>query len=139
MEKFDTVSPKRLIIIEKCKLLLSKAICNLHSAELSYDEVSVGYVYRTVSCEKIDFFDRRILTQLADLVGDPVRGALAYSFDGDVCRILPSRGCEPEAYAAAAFSLFCDHRIEAGVPIKIISDADALYASVVGDTATLFH
>lgn len=137
MEKFDTVSEKRRIAVDKCKLLLSKSACNLHSADLAFDDVSAGNVYRTVSCERIDFFDRRILTQLAYLVGDPVRSAIAYSYDSGICRILANTECEPEAYAAAAFSLFCDRRTVEGETIVIVSDAGAFSASVIGDTVTL--
>ena len=122
----------------KCKLLLSKSTCTMHSTDLVYYVVFAGRLYRTVFCEHILFFDKAILTRLACLVGDPARAAVAYSLEQGTCRILSSHAVEPEAYAAAIFSLLCDGRIANGEPIEVISEDGAFLASADRDAVSLY-
>lgn len=138
MDKFNTVSGVSVLTVQKCKLLLSKSVCIMHSTDLLYDEVSVGKIYRTVFCESLRFFDRDVLLRLVYLVGDPVRGAVAYSFDLGVCRIISNREVEHEAYAAAVFSLLCDGRISEGERIEVVTEQGTFFASAARESVSLY-
>ena len=138
MEKISSNSKKIAFRFEKCKLLLSKGAFHARSVDIIFDDVITGYLYRTVSCERIRFFDSRILSSLFYFAGTPARAAVAYSFNRGACRIASSREIEPEAYAAAVFSLYCNQRIAPAERIVVTSDVAEFSASVIGDTVTLF-
>lgn len=118
--KFNTVQGERPAIITKCKLLFTNMPYNLRSVDLLCDGIAIDFSYILVRSFRLSLFDARLLPilRLADSECS-ASAAIAYSYDGDVCRFISSGEYSASAYAAPVTALF--YKGEIGVDKAVVS------------------